>query len=78
MKYTFYLAIFVATMIMMVSAAPSTKKVCHAVKDVHANAVCKAYCGKSGYSLGECGKEGICICKKKAAVKAVKTAAHKN
>lgn len=76
MKYTFYLAIFVATMIMMVSAAPNTKKVCHAVKDVHANSVCKTYCGKAGYLLGECGKEGICICKKKTPAK--KTVAKKH
>jgi hypothetical protein len=65
MKFTLYLAVFIATMIMMVSAAPS-KQVCHALKDPHANAVCKKYCGKSGYLLGECGKEGICICTKKS------------
>ncbi|CAO3640660.1 unnamed protein product [Mucor hiemalis] len=69
MKYTLYIAVFVAAMIMMVSAVPHTKKVCQAIKDPHANAVCKDYCGKSGYLLGSCGKSGICICNKKKATK---------
>ncbi|KAI9271182.1 hypothetical protein EDC94DRAFT_493588, partial [Helicostylum pulchrum] len=68
MKSTFYLAIFIATLIMMVSAAPSPKKTCQLIKDPHANSVCKKYCGKSGYLLGECGSKGICICKNKKAV----------
>lgn len=66
MKSTFYIAILIATLIMMVSAAPSPKKTCQLIKDNHANSVCKKYCGKSGFLLGECGKEGICICKKKS------------
>ena len=56
---------------MIVSAAPSSKKTCHALKDPHANAVCKDYCGKTGYLLGECGKTGICICNKKKATKKI-------
>ncbi|KAG2237939.1 hypothetical protein INT48_002500 [Thamnidium elegans] len=77
MKSTLYLAIFVATLIMMVSAAPSPKKTCQLIKDNHANSVCKKYCGKSGYLLGECGTEGICICKNKKAKKTTKKAIKK-
>ncbi|RCH82315.1 hypothetical protein CU097_005799, partial [Rhizopus azygosporus] len=62
MKLALYLTLLFAAMIMMASAAPS-KKTCHKLKDPRANAVCKKYCGKVGYSLGECGNKGICICK---------------
>lgn len=72
MKFTLYLAVFIAIMIMTVSAAPNKQK-CHALKDPHANAVCGKYCGNTGYLLGECGKDGICICKNKAPKKVVKT-----
>ncbi|CAO3665227.1 unnamed protein product [Rhizopus microsporus] len=62
MKLALYLTLLFAAMIMMASAAPS-KKICHTLSDPRANAVCKKYCGKVGYSLGECGNKGICICK---------------
>ncbi|KAG0918308.1 hypothetical protein G6F62_001559 [Rhizopus arrhizus] len=63
MKLAVYLTLLFAAVIMMATAAPHNKS-CHRLKDAHANAVCKAYCGKAGYKLGECGVQGICICKK--------------
>ncbi|CAO3628564.1 unnamed protein product [Mucor fragilis] len=53
-----------AALISIVSAAPG-QKTCHALSEAHANAVCKEYCGSTGYILGECGSEGICICSNK-------------
>ncbi|KAL0094550.1 hypothetical protein J3Q64DRAFT_1714812 [Phycomyces blakesleeanus] len=55
--------VFMLSMALLAAAAPKAKN-CHLIKDPHANAVCKSYCGKSGYLLGECGKSGICLCKK--------------
>ncbi|KAI9349396.1 hypothetical protein BD770DRAFT_394998 [Pilaira anomala] len=72
MKSTFYLVIFFAAFIMMVSAAPNPKQTCQVVKDKQANAVCKKYCGKTGYLLGECGSKGVCICKKPTIKKTTK------
>jgi hypothetical protein len=67
MKTTFYLLVTLVALVMMVSAAPN-KKTCHKVSDAHAKSVCKKFCGKTGYLLGECGDEGICICTKKVKV----------
>ncbi|KAI8888146.1 hypothetical protein K501DRAFT_282879 [Backusella circina FSU 941] len=67
MKTTFYLLVTLVALVMMVSAAPS-KKTCHKVTDLHAKSVCKKFCGKTGYLLGECGDEGICVCTKKVKV----------
>ncbi|OBZ90057.1 hypothetical protein A0J61_01907 [Choanephora cucurbitarum] len=64
MKFALYLTIFVAALVMMASAAPSNKR-CKTITDAHENAVCKKYCGNSGYLLGECGSSGICLCKNK-------------
>ncbi|KAK4516338.1 Sulfite reductase [NADPH] subunit beta [Mucor velutinosus] len=66
MKFTLHLSVLAAavTLISMVSAAPGQKP-CHALSEAHANAVCKEYCGSTGYILGECGSEGICICNNK-------------
>lgn len=50
---------------MMTTKATSHQKTCHPLKEAHANAVCKEYCGSVGYLLGECGKEGICVCEKR-------------
>ncbi|KAF1797633.1 hypothetical protein V8B55DRAFT_1514501 [Mucor lusitanicus] len=59
----------IALLLSMVSAAPSSSghKTCHTLSEAHANAVCKEYCGSTGYILGECGSEGICICSNKTA-----------
>lgn len=60
MKPALQLSALAAVIIMMVSAAPS-KMTCHTLSEAHANAVCKGYRGSTGYILGECGMEGICI-----------------
>ncbi|GAN00995.1 hypothetical protein MAM1_0004c00424 [Mucor ambiguus] len=57
-------ALAAAALISFVSAAPG-QKICHALSEAHANAVCKEYCGSTGYILGKCGSEGICICSNK-------------
>lgn len=65
MKLILQLSALAATaLISIVSAAPG-QKTCHALSEAHANAVCKEYCGSTGYILGECGSEGICICSNK-------------
>ncbi|GAA5813282.1 hypothetical protein MFLAVUS_006757 [Mucor flavus] len=67
---TFYLAIFIVALIMMVLVVPSSKKTCQFIKDTHASSsVCKNYCDESGYWLRECGGKGICICKNKTTPK---------
>ncbi|KAI9245579.1 hypothetical protein BY458DRAFT_528686 [Sporodiniella umbellata] len=59
-----YLSIFLVAVITMATASV-TRKACHKIRDPHANAVCKSYCGRAGYLLGECGNKGICICESK-------------
>lgn len=60
MKLALQLSALAAVIIMIVSAALS-KMTCHTLSEAHANAVCKGYCGSTGYILGECSMEGICI-----------------
>jgi hypothetical protein len=64
MKFTLFLTILFSAL-MMTTKATSHQKTCHPLKEVHANAVCKEYCGSVGYLLGECGEEGICVCEKR-------------
>lgn len=64
MKSTFYLTLLFAVVIMMTSAAPSNMA-CHRLTEPHANTVCKSHCGNAGYLLGECGRDGICLCRTK-------------
>ncbi|KAL7319831.1 hypothetical protein PS15m_002921 [Mucor circinelloides] len=66
MKFILQLsALAAAALISMASAAPG-QKTCHTLSEAHANTVCKEYCGSTGYILGECGSEGICICSNKS------------
>ncbi|PHZ14499.1 uncharacterized protein RHIMIDRAFT_275260 [Rhizopus microsporus ATCC 52813] len=64
MSLTLYLALLFVAMIMVTSAAPSNKA-CHRLAEPHANAVCKSHCDNAGYLLGECGRDGICLCRTK-------------
>ncbi|KAL9546935.1 hypothetical protein MBANPS3_006426 [Mucor bainieri] len=76
MKFILQLSALAAALISIVSAAPG-QKTCHTLSEAHANAVCKEYCGSTGYILGECGSEGICICSNKTTtVKVYHTTPH--
>ncbi|KAI9482975.1 MAG: hypothetical protein EXX96DRAFT_556347 [Benjaminiella poitrasii] len=58
------IAIAAAMTLLVVTAAPNSQA-CHRDTNSYDNSVCKKFCGKSGYLLGECGNEGICVCKNK-------------
>ncbi|KAI9030761.1 hypothetical protein CLU79DRAFT_731402 [Phycomyces nitens] len=58
-----FLSIAVLLSATMVQAGEKKEKVaCHTSTEPRAQAVCQDHCDDRGYKVGECGKEGICLC----------------
>ncbi|KAI9031861.1 hypothetical protein CLU79DRAFT_730448 [Phycomyces nitens] len=60
MKFTFASILLFALCASVKSVAGNIA--CHAAEEARVQSACQDHCGSTGYTAGECGDHGICIC----------------